>query len=148
MVNPADSPDRLQVECRVLCRYLVGQTPTPYVIDKYREGVRINQLETRAQHRRDGLFMAVVRRYPALIRVTDAYTSLFGKTSTFRMKLVLMLAILECCAPTHKVLDKTDTTSKVMVGLRGGGQALLFCCNLILGLIIFLPSQLFYAAKS
>lgn len=135
--------DELQRESVVLCRYLMGEAPTEYVTTKYCEGVRVRNLRPAEGNKSDRLFMSMATRLPVLMKVIDAYTSLFDKTSLFRMKLVLMLAILESSAPMHTRLDTTDTDSKLRVIFKTGYQACFFALSALCGFILFTPVRLF-----
>jgi len=136
--------DELKKEGVVLCRYLIGEPPTEYVIKKYCEGVRVKKLNPAGSNKPERLFLWLSTRLPILIRMIDTYTTLFYPNSTFRMRLVLMLAILECSAPTHARIDTTDTESKLLMSIKSGYQAVFFALSAVFGFILFTPLRLLY----
>jgi hypothetical protein len=67
---------------------------------------------------------------------------LFARRSALRRKLILLLAILESCAPERGFLDAVEPTPLVLVALRLVGRGALFVIRLLAAALVFLPLQL------
>src|SRR5262245_43793124 len=99
----------LDRECNVFCRYLIGQTPNDYVRKKYRDAHGSRSLVGGGCISPwDALLIRIARISPWSTRITDVYSRVFYGSSLIRKKLVLLLAILESCAPSHRYLDSVD----------------------------------------
>ncbi|MGH7321131.1 MAG: hypothetical protein ACRELA_16100, partial [Candidatus Rokuibacteriota bacterium] len=109
----------LDDECRVFSRYLIGALPGDYILAKYRDAhARLPALGGGAPARFDALLLALSARRPILARLVDSYARVFIRHSRVRVKLVVLLAILECSPPTSPHFDGPDTTSLTMLALR------------------------------
>ena len=105
--------DLLERECRVFARYLAGSDPSPATLAAYRrahEHVLATDLEPGGS-RGERALLALARRGPARARAADGFARFFAKKSTLRRKLVTLLAILECDAPSARTLDTADAGS-------------------------------------
>ena len=69
----------------------------------------------RPRYPADGFLVKVAGIGPWSTKIIDAYTRVFRPFSTVRKKLILLLAILESCAPTHAYLDSVDSGSIPLV---------------------------------
>jgi hypothetical protein len=138
----------LDRECEVFCGYLIGHKPREYVLSKYRE---FHDLPSAAGQLRGGAFdrtlLTVARRHPAAARLADAYARVALPAGPLRKKLVLLLAILESCAPTHRHVAAVDGAPGVWLWARlllatafAGGV-------LLASLALFGPWHLLTAAK-
>lgn len=141
-----DSVFELEVlnrECSVFCRYLIRQNPSEYVQRKYREAHRSGMLARSddADHS-DQFLITIARIHPWTTRLVDVYARVFRKSSVVRKKLILTLAILESCAPTHAYLDSVATTSVPLLLLRSLQQCLIFLLNVALVAVVILPIEL------
>ena len=99
----------LDRECAVFCRYLIGQEPNEYVKKKYRAAHQARSLRGDLAHPADDFLVKAASIGPWSTKIIDAYTRVFHPFSMVRKKLVLLLAILECCAPPHAHLDSVDS---------------------------------------
>jgi hypothetical protein len=121
-----DAP-RLERECRVFTRLLVGEAATPSIIAKYREAhaVLAGCIPESAIDRR---LTAVASGGATRARMADAYARLFAPHTAFRRKLVLLLAILETSPPFHARVDRTEPRGPAIavgrLALAGGVGAL------------------------
>ena len=139
----AHQADQLDQEGRVFCNYLIGQDPSVYMLTKYREGHAAHGLERAADANSfDRLLVRMARKGPRFARLTDTYTSLFYGTSVLRKKLILLLAILECSAPTNQVLDAGRATGKMRYYLTLFTKGFGFAFRLLLSTLLFLPWHL------
>ena len=80
---------------------------------------------------------------PGRTKIIDAYTAIFRPFSTVRRKLVLLLAILESCAPTHAYLDSVDVElHSVVVPAICSSRCVIFALIVMVGVLIILPAEL------
>ena len=133
----------LDRECVVFCRYLIGQEPSEYVKRKYREAHQSRSFN-HGEHSdpADGLLVKIARIHPWSTNIIDAYTRVFRPFSTVRKKLVLLLAVLETCAPTHAYLDSLDSASVPLLCLRLVQRCLTFALIVIVSALVILPADL------
>jgi hypothetical protein len=75
-------------------------------------------------------------------KIIDVYTRVFRPFSLVRKKLVLLLAILESCAPTHAYLDSVDSDSIPLLFLRLFQRCLTFALIVIVSVLVILPAEL------
>ncbi|MGH7820005.1 MAG: hypothetical protein ACREQ9_09540 [Candidatus Binatia bacterium] len=133
----------LDRECRVLTRHLVSQEPNEYVLGKYREAHRVNDaFQSRDVDAFDRLLLRLVRAHPLAAKLADTYTALFHRTSLVRRKAVLLIAILESCAPTHLCFDVPDTQHKTLLSLHGLVRVSGFALALVLSTALLSPLRL------
>jgi hypothetical protein len=113
--------ERLERECRVFTRLLVGQAPTEYVVSKYVEAHRAATAYT-PRDRSDRWLVAGARRSPVAARLADAHARIFAPRSALRCKLVLLFAILET-SPMHRRLEpnRPRAWALVFLGLAMSG---------------------------
>ena len=97
---------------------------------------------TAAECPADDFLVKVAGIGPWSSKIIDAYTRIFRPFSTVRKKLVLLLAILESCAPTHACLDSVDSSSVALLFLRLIQRCLTFVLILLLGILVILPAEL------
>ena len=113
LTKPESDVAELETECRLYCRYLIGETPNDYVVEKYAlYHSRNDARATLAEDRFDSLLLRLSRISRLTTGLVDAYTSVFRKHSVVRKKLVLLLAILECTPSSFPKLDSTDEGSR------------------------------------
>ncbi len=133
----------LDRECGVFCRYLIGQTPNDYVRRKYREAHRCPPFSRGNPLTSADKFLVQIARFgPWSTNIIDAYTRVFRPFSTIRKKLVLLLAILESCAPTYVCVDSVDSSSIFLLFLRFVQRCLTFVLLVIVGVVVILPVEL------
>lgn len=131
-------------ECDVLCRHLIGWRPDNYVLTKYQAWH--DQEHPRLARQTNGFdrgLVAVARLHPWTARLADAYSRLFRPHGLLRKKLILLLAILESCAPAHQHIDFLDSGSPPRMLIKGAFQIAGTCVALLAGVILFGPWQLF-----
>lgn len=131
---------RLERECGVFCRYLGNQTANGYVLRKYRDGHSSSTFRARCPPQTiDRVLLHLALTHPLGTKMADAYACVFTPRGVLRHKLVLLLAILESCAPTYKVFDGTPKSGAASLAfsfaLAGTGYAITF----ILACVVLLP---------
>ncbi|MBS1788242.1 MAG: hypothetical protein JST85_10990 [Acidobacteria bacterium] len=130
----------LDRECLAFSNYLVKQRPNDYVIGKYREAHAMSDAFTQTEEVFfDRLLLGASSAHPVAAKLVDAYTAIFRKKSAVRRKWILLLAILESCAPTHVYFDNPDSggRAKLVAGLAWRG--LIFILALGVSIVIFMP---------
>jgi len=133
----------LDRECLAFSAYLVKQRPGDYAMAKYREAHDVSRIVERNEDRfLDRLLVGVAVAHPIGARLVDAYTAIFYKKSSVRRKWILLLAILESCAPTHKYFDGPDAGGRVWLTARLLWQGLIFAVAFGLSVILFMPAHL------
>lgn len=138
-----EGADALDSECAVFARYLCGQAPTEYVRRKYREAhERLDVLGEVPTDRFDRVLVALAARRPALTRLADAYARSFAPRARVRAKLIVLLAILESCAPSHRHWDAPDACGVPRLMVRAVGQALASATALLGALLVLRPLHL------
>src|ERR1035437_9355874 len=97
---------QLERECQSYTRYLIGQTPTPYVVEKYRD-FHQKMGPVADGDRFERFLVSTSARGPVWARLTDSYASVWRKNSFVRKKLAVTLALLECASPGFEDLDRS-----------------------------------------
>lgn len=136
-----EANSRLSRECRVWCRYLIGQEPNDYLLEKYRDA-HLKDKRYDASGYFDLFLLRVAATSPMFARMADSYAWLFASRSTLRRKLILLLAILENSGSTHALLDAVDHTRTPVLYLSFLKEALLFAARIVLSLVVLLPVHL------
>lgn len=131
----------LSRECQVFSRYLVGRPPHDYILNKYLEAHRL-AADYAGGSRFDRLLVTLAARGTAGASLADSYACLFARRSMLRRKLILLLAILESCAPARGFLDEIEPVSRVLLLLRLLGRGTLFLIRVVAAAIFLLPLQL------
>lgn len=130
---------RLERECRVFTRHLIGRDPGDYVTGRYLDAHRVRQDFT-PRSRFDRFLCGFARRSPFLARFADAFAAVFAPGSVLRRKLVLLLAMLESCAPHYRRLEAVSgSRALAFAGLIGRG--LVAALVLLLSLVVFVPAR-------
>lgn len=143
MVNPRDLFNR---ECQVFSAYLLGVTPTAFVLGKYAVAHRVSTGFTSGGDFDDFLVRSATR-HRVLTRMADAYARAFVPRSLLRRKLVLLLAILETCPRTGPMIDTAPGATVPGIAARLGVSVLASASSLAAGVILFHPVRLWMAAR-
>lgn len=133
-----NSTTRLQQECILFTRYLINCIPNSYVQKKYIKGHKTSEIygNTNAF---DFYLILAARKNTFLIRLADTYTSFFYRKAALRKKIILLLAILECCSPTFSYFDSIDQTSRPLFYFSLIGRTMGFLITLFLSATVFIP---------
>ena len=97
----------LDRECVTFARYLTGQTPGPYVTEKYRDAHLRHDVLRAETSTIERTLLRVARATGPGAWLVDAYTAIFLRKAPVRKKWVLLVAILESCAPTAEYFERT-----------------------------------------
>lgn len=147
-VNAAALRDTaLDRECAVFCRYLIGQEPNEYVKEKYRAAHQAGPLRHAGECRSEAFLVKVAGIGSWSTKIIDAYTRVFRPFSMVRKKLVLLLAILESCAPTHAYLDAVDADPVPLLVLRFVNRCVIFALAVMVGVLFVFPAELMLRAN-
>lgn len=141
--------DVLKAECDVFARYLVDHKPNAYVMAKYDDAHNAESFNRSLDGGFfDGLLLSVSRTSPLMARLVDTYTSVFCKKAVVRKKMILLLAILETCAPSFADFDLDRGRGITSLCLGIARQSATFGLTLLIGTLLFLPLQLTLATGS
>lgn len=137
---------QLERECRSYTRYLTGQAPTRYVIEKYSDfHQKMGAAEGR--DRFDCFLVRTSARGPLWARLADSYGSVWRKNSPVRKKLVLTLALLESASPSFEDLDRSPGGGWPGVMLRLALGSLSYAGSLAASFALFTPVHLWMAVR-
>lgn len=140
---------QLERECRTYTRYLIGQAPSDYVIEKYVDSFqRSDVLAALKPGRFDEFLVKISSRRPFWTGLADSYARVFYKNSAVRKKLVVTLALLECASPSFEVLDRTDDGGPLRTLIRLGLGAIRYAIAFVVAFVIFTPVRLGLALSS
>jgi hypothetical protein len=139
--------DLLDSECRTFCMYLSGRMPERYILKKYREGHKIEQLRDEKCSAFDRVLLGLARRRVFFTRLVDCYTRRFYQTALVRKKLILLLSMLECTAPYFTSFETVSSSSRFLIIISFFKETILFSIFFLLSVLIFAPIQLMYASK-
>jgi hypothetical protein len=129
----------LDRESDVFARYLAGGGADEYLRRKYREAHAAGALGAQGTTF-DRALLAVARRGPWCARLADAHARVFAPGGLLRRKLVLVLALLECCAPER--VDAPRSRSALGFVARAAWLAAGFALLSALSALLFLPLRL------
>jgi hypothetical protein len=99
-------------------------------------------------NRFDRFLLNVSIRHTLTTKLVDSYTSIFFKTCTVRRKWILLLAILESCAPSHEHFDSPDSRSKSLVLMSILWKMAGFLITLCVSIVLFTPFHLISNTES
>ncbi|MBI4589082.1 MAG: hypothetical protein HY725_09600 [Candidatus Rokubacteria bacterium] len=145
-----DTPPQaaLDHECRVLTSYLLRQAPSSYVLAKYRDAHAADALPASPAGPFDRLLARLAISRPSLLKLVDAYASVFFRTGLLRKKMVLLLAILEVSPRLHACFDSPDPGGTVGLLARIAVRSSAFLLRLLLAVVVLGPLQLAFALRS
>ena len=128
--NAAGELVQLERECQSYTRYLIGQLPTGYVIEKYRDFHQ--KMGVKADSRTGSGASSYPPRRVGLYGPTwwTAMPAFGGKTHSVRKKLILTLALIECSPPGFEKLDHCPGGGLPGATLRLGLGAMGYVCSL------------------
>jgi hypothetical protein len=110
------------------------------MLNKYHEGACIDeQLDCVGRDVFDAYLLTLSLLHPLLLKVVDTYTSLFQTGSIVRRKMVLTLAVLECCAPTYLYFESPATERRVWLLAHLLWLGLSFGVALMLAVLVLVP---------
>jgi hypothetical protein len=133
-----DARARLERECEIFTRFLVGTAPNPYVSSQYARAHDVNPSFGESS-RFDERLLRLVVRFPSLTASADAFARIFAPRCVFRRKLVLMFAILESTDPFYRTLEDVTPTSPAAALLGMTIRGCVWLVALAVGTLVFLP---------
>lgn len=142
-----ETSENLERECRVFTNYLINIDPDKYVTGNYIRGHKICRIDGETDFF-NTLLVRAANRNSFLLKLADAYTSIFYKSSVLRKKLLLLLAIMECCPSTYHHIDTVNERSVISLYVRMGQKAFLFLVNLLASIVVFLPFKFYSALRN
>jgi hypothetical protein len=143
--KPLPPIPELEQECRSYARYLAGQHPSRYLIEKYQDFHQ--KIGFAGENDRfDDFLISVSAQGPIRARLADTYASFWRKNSALRKKIVLTLALLECAPPTFEALDRVPAGGCTGAVLRLGLGAAGYGFTLLIATVLFTPVRLWMGA--
>ena len=131
-------PAELGAECDVFSRHLIGRPADSYVRAKYIDAhAALPALQPRDAF--DSFLVSFSRRGRLFTKLAGEHAALFARASLLRKKLVLLLAILETCPPTHKIIDAPLGGRPFPALIALGATGVLAVLGLVVGSLILLP---------
>jgi len=124
-------------EAAVFGRYLAG---APATATQARHYAAAQVALPGSPSRFERVQLAFARMHPVLTRAADAYGRIAAPRSLLRHKLVLLLAILESSAPTHRAYAAAGSGAAGAF-VRMSWAGLLFAAHLGLGALVLVPVQ-------
>lgn len=140
---------QLERECRTYVRYLIGQAPSDYVVEKYVDCFQKSDvLAALKPNRFDRFLVQISARGLFWAGLADSYVSASCKSSAVRKKLIVTLALLECAPPSFETLDRTDSGGLLGTMTRLGFGAIRNAIAFLAAFVIFTPVRLGLAVFS
>jgi NADH dehydrogenase len=138
--HTAGDSTELELECDVFTRYLLGAGANAYVRARYL-AAHTTVPALRARDPFDSFLVRFARRGRLFAKLADAHAALFAPAALLRKKLVLLLAILETCPPTHRMIDAPvgGAPFRALLALTGTGIAAVV--SVVVGSLILLPMR-------
>jgi hypothetical protein len=133
-------------ECVALTGYLLGSAPDGYVKRKYSEAHAIvDGLAPKDAF--DAFLLRFALRHPVCTRLADAYVRVFRPGCALRRKLILLLAILESCSPSYRVIDMPVGGSGPLLFIRLALRGAVSVASFVVGSLFLIPARLVIAAR-
>ncbi|MEM7010454.1 MAG: NAD(P)-dependent oxidoreductase [Verrucomicrobiota bacterium] len=136
-----------EAECEVFCRYLIGESPSEYVVEQYSAALQTEKFQQQPSSAFDFVLGRFALRHPLFTGLADAYSRFLRPAGTLRRKLVLMLAILESTAASEQI-DQADGGGLLSFLFQSTIATLGFIGRLIGGVALFAPLQILTAVRS
>lgn len=138
---------RLRRECILMSRYMIGQQPSDYVIEKYIEAHRYSEMVDGSNQKPfERFLLQIATRNVFLLKVVDAYSAIFNPSSVLRNKLILLVAIMESCAPSYRAFEAQESASNIQILYELAWKGALFAISFALAFLILIPTQLIFTA--
>jgi nucleoside-diphosphate-sugar epimerase len=134
------SHTRLEKECKVFSRYLLGRSGNEYVLRKYVEANRVRGLVESAGEDRLGTgLLRVASISPFLTRLTDSFAAIFARRSILRKKLVLLIAILESSRCAGELVGPREGRGSIGTWISLIGNGIAFLASFLFSILLFTP---------
>ena len=146
MLKPNIDAHALSKECELFTCYLINQNPNEYIKEKYCEAhAYLNICGNRESYLFDNYLADVSRKSIFRVQIVDAYSRILFRKSIVRKKLILLMAILESCHPSHLYFDHPDFSYRAISYLKIFQEGFSFILLLFAALVILGPIHLLYA---
>lgn len=132
----------LRNECRLFTRYLLGETPNDYVLDRYVSLQTAVVEQAPASTATDDVLLSTARSSVFGVRIADAYARIFLPHCLLRRKLVLTFAILENSGGFHARFTSGVSSSYAVALIRVAASVMGFGIALVASLFIIVPRAL------
>lgn len=130
-----------------MSRYMIGQQPSDYVIEKYIEAHRYSEMVDGSNQKPfERFLLQIATRNVFLLKVVDAYSAIFNPSSVLRNKLILLVAIMESCAPSYRAFEAQESASNIQILYELAWKGALFAISFALAFLILIPTQLIFTA--
>ncbi len=133
--------EELKKECVILTNYLIGRDPDDYVQKKYVHAHRARKLERDADLL-DRVLVKAATSSAFFQKLADAYTGIVYRSALLRKKLLLLVAIMECCDSTYREVDKMNKRSAAPIFIQLTQKGIIYFVRLIIAIIVFSPFKL------
>lgn len=143
---PTELMPQLSDECNVFCLYLTGRPASVSVQEAYSAAHHSDARYQRASSF-DRILLGIAGKSPFLAQCVDSYACLAARSSLFRKKLVLLVAILESLPPDHGFDDQISDTSAGRVMGRMVWRGCLFSLRLVPSALVLAPLHFLTAIR-
>jgi hypothetical protein len=126
-------------ECICMHRYLVGGVPSAYVVDKYEAAHRHLLALATTRNWFDAFLVRSARSHSLLLRLIQVYARIFAPAALVRKKAVLLLAVIECGAPSLVTIQAARPRSPGRAIAGSILTVVAFALELLLAVIVFAP---------
>jgi hypothetical protein len=133
-------PSHLRRECQAFARYLIGDAPLPYVIEKY-VSAHDKRPALVPAHAFDRFLVGFAAAGPFFTKIADSYARLVAPASPLRKKLILLLAILESSSPAYRSFERVDAGAAPLLILKILLAQSGFALSFALGALVLFPAQ-------
>ncbi|MAF27112.1 MAG: hypothetical protein QF819_05740 [Gemmatimonadota bacterium] len=144
------SPRRiLEDEGRTLGRYILGEGPAMFILEKYVQAHAAGVVEPPGgADSFDRLVVEVAQGGHGLTRFADSYCALFRRGGLLRRKLSLLVALLESVAPTDAAVDRVTAPGRTRTFLDAAFRAAAFAVLAAFSIPVFGPAHLALRRRS
>ena len=129
-------------ECAMLHRYLVGSAPSAYAAGKYVAAHDQLPVLREAAGWFDRLLLGTALVHSFFMRLAQVYARIFAPAALVRKKAVLLLAIIECCAPALTSIQAPRTRAPLIAIAASTVTVARFALELVFAALLFGPIHL------
>src|SRR5579864_6484231 len=138
-----NNTSQLERECLTYTQYLIGQSPSPYVVSRYLDfHQKSDAMSGPAFDTFDQFLVRISAHRSFWTGMADSYASVFRKNSILRKKLIVTLALLECAAPSFEALDEVGGHGLATTVLHLCWRALRYSLLLAASIVVFTPVRI------
>ena len=146
MIKRNINDQTLDQECDLFTRYLIHQSSDHYIREKYREAhLYLNIYSGREPCYFDYYLTDISRNSVFHTRIVDTYSRILFRNSIVQKKLILLMAILESCYPSHLYFDHLSSSDRTISFITISYNMSSFIFLFSIALVILGPIHLLYA---